>query len=84
MGGLLNKGKVLDEDAFHPVYQIPEHFPKIDNNCSSNVSSCVLKTHTVSQCVYEEGDKLFHICLGDTLQDVFTTSHNGSYWYEKC
>ena len=57
MGGLL-EGKVLDEDAFHPVYQIPVHLPKIDNNCSSNVSSCVLKTHTVSQCVYEEGDKL--------------------------
>ena len=57
MGGL-TKAKLVDADAFHPVYQInPVHLPHILNNCSEP-DSCVLKTVTVSQNVYETGDKL--------------------------
>lgn len=57
MGGLL-PGQVANQDQFHPVYQIPVHLPKIDNNCTTYSNSCVLHTHTVTQGVYEEGDKL--------------------------
>ena len=57
MGGL-PASQIVDRDEFHPVYQIPVHLPKIDNNCSSPSPSCVLSTHTVSQCVYEIMDDL--------------------------
>ena len=56
MGGL-TEAKVMDKDAFHPVYQInPVHLPHILNNCSKPDSNCVLQTVTVSQNIYETGD----------------------------
>ena len=58
MGGL-RVAHLNDTDTFHPVWQInPIHLPHILNNCSSPTSSCVLKSITVSQCVYDEMDKL--------------------------
>ena len=58
MGGL-KEAHLNDTDTFHPVWQInPVHLPHILNNCSTPTPSCVLKSITVSQCVYEEMDKL--------------------------
>ncbi len=69
MGGL-TPGVVNDKDEFHPVYQIPVHLPKIDNNCSTFSSQCVLKTHTVSQCVYEELDKLDTAFFANSAEEI--------------
>ena len=56
MGDLPNN--TMDKDIFHPVSQINGiHFPKILNNCSSFSPSCILKTITVSECIYEIADK---------------------------
>lgn len=57
MGGL-TKTKLLDKDAFHPVYQInPVHFPHILNNCSKP-DNCILQTVTITQNIYDVGDNL--------------------------
>ena len=57
MGGL-TKAKLVDKDAFHPVYQInPIHLPHILNNCSQP-ANCTLQTVTVSQNIYDTGDSL--------------------------
>ena len=69
MGGLRN-GQIEDTDEFHPVYQIPVHFPKIDNNCSTYSDQCVLKTHTVSQCVYQVADKLDTGFFPNSAQEI--------------
>ncbi len=54
MGGL-NVSSLNDTDAFHPVDQInPPHLPHILNTCSTPGKSCLLKTATVSQCIYDE------------------------------
>ena len=59
MGGLSSTStKIVDRDAFHPVYQInPVHLPHILNNCSKP-DNCVLQTVTVTQNLYETGDSL--------------------------
>ena len=58
MGGL-TEAKLVDKDAFHPVYQInPVHLPHILNNCSKPDNSCVLQTVTVSQNIYDKGDDM--------------------------
>ena len=58
MGGL-KEARLNDTDTFHPVWQIdPDHLPHILNNCTSPTPSCVLKSITISQCVYDEMDKL--------------------------
>lgn len=58
MGGL-STASLKDSDAFHPVYQItPVHLPHVDSECPTPNSSCMLKTRTVTQNVYDELDKL--------------------------
>ena len=58
MGGLTT-AMLNDSDAFHPVYQInPVHLPHVNSKCSKPDSSCVLKTNTVTQNVYEALDGL--------------------------
>ena len=69
MGGL-SHGHVEDRNEFHPVYQIPVHLPKIDNNCTTYNDKCVLHTHTVSQCVYEEGDKLDTAFFANSASEI--------------
>lgn len=55
----LPEGKVNNTDTFHPVWQVnPSHFPHILQNCSSPSTSCVVKSVTVTQNVYEVLDSL--------------------------
>ena len=56
--GGLKEGMIRDHDEFHPVTQIPFHLPEILSNCSVSSTSCVVNTSTVSDNIYEEGDKL--------------------------
>ncbi|CAF2054711.1 unnamed protein product [Rotaria magnacalcarata] len=59
MSGLNDTVQLNISDQFHIVYKIPEHFPRLDNNCSSVKSSndCILYVHTVTQNVYDIGDQ---------------------------
>ena len=58
MMGKLERGTVKDKDEFHPVSQIdPVHLPHILKNCSTPSTSCVVETSTVSENMYELGDK---------------------------
>ena len=54
----LKEGTVDDADQFYPVSHIPDLFPHILNNCSKPSNSCVLHSQSVSDNIYEEGDKL--------------------------
>jgi hypothetical protein len=54
----LKEGAVNDSDEFHPVTQIPFHLPHVLNNCSKPSNSCLLQSQSVSDNIYEEGDKL--------------------------
>lgn len=56
--GGLKEGMIEDQDEFHPFSQVPGHLPHILNNCSVPSTSCVLHTTTVSDNIYEIGDKL--------------------------
>ena len=56
--GGLKEGRIEDHDEFHPFLQVPGHIPHILNNCSVPSASCVLHTNTVSDNIYEVGDKL--------------------------
>ena len=69
MGGL-TKAKLLDKDAFHPVYQTnPVHFPHILNNCSKP-DNCILLTVTVTQNIYDVGDNLDTAFLATSASEI--------------
>jgi hypothetical protein len=57
LGGL-EDGRVLDYDEFHQVWRIPFHLPKILNKCEEEDKSCVLKTTSITQGVYDTLDML--------------------------
>ena len=71
MGGLSSTStKVVDKDAFHPVYQInPIHLPHILNNCSKP-DNCILQTVTVSQNLYETGDSLDTAFISTSASEI--------------
>ena len=60
MSGLNDTIKQNISDEFHIVYKTPEHFPHLDNNCSSTEqlsSNCTLYVHTVTQNIYDLTDQ---------------------------
>lgn len=60
MSGLNDSVQVNVSDEFHIVYQLPEHFAHLDNNCSGikPLNSCILNIHTVTQNVYDLYDNV--------------------------
>lgn len=58
LGGLNDTVQMNISDEFHIVYQPPEHFAHLDNNCSSikPLNNCVLYVHTVTQNLYDSKD----------------------------
>ena len=59
LGGLNDTVQMNISDQFHIVYQPPEHFAHLDNNCSSikPLNNCVLYVHTVTQNLYDSKDE---------------------------
>ncbi|UJR31384.1 hypothetical protein I4U23_018878 [Adineta vaga] len=59
MSGLNDTIQLNISDQFHIVYKIPEHFPHLDNNCSSikPLNNCILNVHTVTQNIYDLTDQ---------------------------
>ena len=51
-----NIGNITVNDEFFIVDKLPEHLPKVNNNCV-NQSSCVLNVTTVSQNIYSFEDR---------------------------
>jgi len=61
MGGALpgKNMKVDNDDNFHRVESVnPVHLPEVDSDCAKDSSNCTLKSITVSECIYEQLDKL--------------------------
>lgn len=59
MSGLNDTVQLNISDQFHIVYKVPEHFPHLDNNCSSitPLHDCTLYVHTVTQNIYDIADQ---------------------------
>jgi hypothetical protein len=60
MSGLNDTVQLNISDEFHIVYKPPEHFPHLDNNCSSikPLNNCILNLHTVTQNIYDSTDDI--------------------------
>ena len=51
--------KIENDDNFHRVESVnPVHLSEIDNDCTKDSKNCTMKTITVSECIYEQLDKL--------------------------
>ena len=51
--------KIENDDNFHRVESVnPVHLPEIDSDCTKDSVSCTVKSITVSECIYEQLDKL--------------------------
>lgn len=61
MGGALpgTGMKIDNDDNFHRVESVnPVHLPEVDSDCTTTSKSCTIKSITVSECIYEQLDKL--------------------------
>lgn len=61
MGGSLpgTGMKIENDDNFHRVESInPVHLPEVDSDCAKDSENCTIKSITVSECIYEQLDKL--------------------------
>jgi len=59
-GSLLGTGMKIDnDDNFHRVESVnPVHLPEVDSDCTKDSKNCTIKSITVSECIYEQLDKL--------------------------